>query len=415
MTVTTDEVALDSADALPPGQRIAKKPFKRFLLGQTAYDFWGRRWWGYGISLALMAISVVTLSLNWLNLGIEFEGGIAYDVPATDSFDTDDARSVLDAAGLDGSDAKVEQRRSSSGDFIKIQIEDEPAEVREAVQEALAEQAGVDPADVSVSSVSASWGDEITRKAVMALVVFLGLIAVVIAIRFEWRMAVSAILAMLHDVLVAAGIYSLFGFEVTPPTVIAFLTILGYSLYDTIVVFDRVKDNERRIASAGLTAADLVNVSTNQVLLRSLNTSIAAILPVLSLLVVGAGILGQVTLQGFAIALLIGMLTGAYSSIFLATPLLGWFKGARGGPGAPTWLVGEDLRHVVVRGVGVLAPRGGRRRGRGTTAPRRSGEDATVETPAVAGARPAPTPRPLEASTEQLLSHPPRPRKKKRH
>ena len=154
-------------------------------------------------------------------------------------------------------------------------------------------------------------------------------------------MAVAAIIAMLHDVVIAAGIYSLFGFEVTPPTVIAFLTILGYSLYDTIVVFDRVKENERRIAAAGLGAADLVNVSTNQVLMRSLNTSLSALLPVLSLLVVGAWILGQVTLREFALALLIGMLTGAYSSIFVATPVLGVLKGGRRGG---EHLVGEDLR-----------------------------------------------------------------------
>ena len=237
--------------------------------------------------------------------------------------------SILEAHGIDGNHAKVEERESAQGDIVKVQIEEIPADVRVSLQEAFADTAGVDAADVSVAAVSSSWGEQITRKAVIALLVFLLLFSIVIAIRFEWRMAVAAIIAMLHDVVIAAGIYSVFGFEVTPPTVIAFLTILGYSLYDTIVVFDRVKENERRIAAAGLGAADLVNVSTNQVLMRSLNTSMSALLPVVSLLVVGAWLLGQVTLREFALALFIGMLTGAYSSIFVATPVLGVLKGGR--------------------------------------------------------------------------------------
>ena len=164
----------------------------------------------------------------------------------------DDARSILDDNGLDGADATIQERSSDSGDIIKVQVDDQPAEVRDPLQEAFAEAAGVEPDDVSVSSVSSRWGWEITKKAIWALVIFLGLIALFISIRFEWRMALSAILAMIHDVLIAVGIYSVFGFVVTPATVIAFLTILGYSLYDTIVVFDRIKENERRLAASGL-------------------------------------------------------------------------------------------------------------------------------------------------------------------
>jgi preprotein translocase subunit SecF len=182
--------------------------------------------------------------------------------------------------------------------------------------------------------------------------------------------------------------------------VIAFLTIIGYSLYDTIVVFDRVKENERRITAAGLGAADLVNVSTNQVLMRSLNTSLAALLPVMSLLVVGAWLLGQVTLLEFALALLIGMLTGAYSSIFIATPVVGVLKGGRR-DGAH--LVGEDLRSVVVRGVGILAPIAPRRRAAGRAAPTPAARPTTPAAPGV------------EPTAEQLLGRAPRPRKKKRH
>jgi len=443
----TDDVAV------PHGQRIAKKPLKRLFLGQTAVDFWGQRRWGLGISALLVVISIVSLLGRGLNLGIDFEGGVAYDVPAG-QMSVEDAREVLDGVGVDGGSAKVEERSSSSGDIVKVQIGDQPEAVRVEVQEALAEAAVVDPADVSVASVSASWGEQITRKAIVALVVFLALIAVVIAIRFEWRMAVSAIVAMLHDVVVSAGIYSIVGFEVTPPTVIAFLTILGYSLYDTIVVFDRVRENERRVAAAGLTAGDLVNISANQVLMRSLNTSISAVLPVISLLVIGSVLLGQVTLREFAIALLIGMLTGAYSSVFLATPILGMLKGQLAIPGKdppatsatgtsrPTransttsasrtgrpaqHLVGEELRTVVVRGVGVLTPLTGRRRAtagrdlrRGRAGSDGGGPDGVpAEGDTMVAERPRPSSQAVlaaEATTEQLLGREPRPRKKKRH
>jgi preprotein translocase subunit SecF len=381
-------------------QRIAKSPARRLFLGQTAIDFWGNRRRYFAISLALIAISVASLAIRGLNLGIDFEGGVAFDVPAGE-ISVSEARDVLEAHGLDGGDAKVEERESTQGDIIKVQIEEIPADVRVSLQEAFADTAGVDPADVSVAAVSSSWGEQITRKAVIALLVFLVLFSIVIAIRFEWRMAIAAIIAMLHDVVVAAGIYSVFGFQVTPPTVIAFLTILGYSLYDTIVVFDRVKENERRMTAAGLGPADLVNVSTNQVLMRSLNTSISALLPVLSLLVVGAWLLGQVTLLEFALALLIGMLTGAYSSIFVATPVLGVLKGGRAGD---EHLVGEDLRSVVVRGVGILAPLTARRRGARTTpVPVAASTASGVAQPGI------------EPTAEQLLGRAPRPRKKKRN
>jgi preprotein translocase subunit SecF len=402
-TVDTDEAVAGQAAPEAPS-RVATTRWGRLVLGQTAIDFWGRRWWGFGLSLLLIVISVVSLSVNGLNLGLDFTGGVAWDVPAG-QLSVDDARAVLDDNGLDGSEATIQERSSDSGDIIKVQVDDQPAEVRTRLQEAFADAAGVSPNDVSVSSVSSRWGWEITRKAIWALGIFLGLIALFISIRFEWRMAVSAILAMIHDVLIAVGIYSVFGFAVTPATVIAFLTILGYSLYDTIVVFDRIKDNERRFAASGLSAADVVNVSVNQVLLRSLNTSIAALLPVLSLLLIGAGILGQVTLQEFALALLVGMLTGAYSSLFVAAPILGWLKSrepqfARRHAEARSRLVGDELRAVVIRGSASARPAPGRRRATAAAEP--------------AAKAPAPAAVPAAASPAQLLSHPPRPRKKKR-
>ena len=384
---------------------MATTKWGRLVLGQTAIDFWGRRWWYFGLSFVLIVISLVSLSINGLNLGLDFTGGVAWDVPASD-LSVDDVRSILDDNGIDGADATIQERSSDSGDIIKVQVDDQPAEVRAQLQEAFAEAAGVEPDDVSVSSVSSRWGWEITKKAIWALAIFLGLIAIFISIRFEWRMAVSALLAMVHDILIAVGIYSVFGFVVTPATVIAFLTILGYSLYDTIVVFDRIKENERRLAAGGLSAADVVNVSVNQVLLRSLNTSIAALLPVLSLLLVGAGLLGQVTLQEFALALFVGMFTGAYSSLFIAAPLLGWFKSrspqfARRHGDPDAHLVGDDLRAVVVRGTASARPSTGRRR------------VAPAEAPAP-GKTAAPAAMAPSDSTTQVLSHPPRPRKKKR-
>jgi preprotein translocase subunit SecF len=412
MTSVDTESASVGQPAPEAVTHVATTRWGRLVLGQTAFDFWGRRWWGFGLSLALIVISVISLSVQGLNLGLDFTGGVAWDVPAG-QLSVDDARSVLDDNGIDGSEATIQERSSDSGDIIKVQVDDQPAEVRSQLQEAFAKAAGVPVNDVSVSSVSSRWGWEITKKAISALVIFLGLIALFISIRFEWRMALSAILAMIHDVLIAVGIYSVFGFVVTPATVIAFLTILGYSLYDTIVVFDRIKENERRFAASGLSAADVVNVSVNQVLLRSLNTSIAAMLPVLSLLLIGAGLLGQVTLQEFALALLVGMFTGAYSSLFVAAPLLGWFKAsspqfARRHADARARLVGDELRAVVVRGSASARPASGRRRATTTTAAAAVTE-GVAEAPAPAAVIPTST-----ASPTQLLSHPPRPRKKKR-
>jgi preprotein translocase subunit SecF len=386
---------------------VASSRWRRLVMAQTAIDFWGRRRLWFGISLLLLAVTAVSLGTRGLALGIDFEGGVAWDVPAGD-LSVDDARAVLQEHGVDATNAKIQERSSDSGDLIKVQVEDQPEEVRVELQEAFAEAAGVAPEEVSVASVSATWGEEITRKAVIALVLFLGLTALYISLRFEWRMSLAAILAMLHDVVVSVGIYSVFGFEVTPATVVAFLTVLGYSLYDSIVVFDRVRDNERRVAAAGMSAGDLINVSTNQVLLRSINTTVSSALPVLSLLFIGAGLFGQVTLREFAIALLVGMITGAYSSVFLASPLLGVLKARSAtfqgrGTGRGDHLVGDDLRAVVVAGPGGV---------RSVSARRRRGAAATAEAPATdtGGEAPAVAPVPVE----RLLSHPPRPRKKKR-
>ena len=347
-------------------------------------------------------------------LGIDFEGGVAWDVPA-EEFSVDDARDVLSDNGIEADNAKIQERQSDSGSIIKVQVEDQPEGVRVEIQRAFADAAGVQVEEVSVASVSSTWGWEITKKAIIALVVFLVLIAIYISFRFEWEMAVASLVAMVHDVIISVGIYSVFRFEVTPATVIAFLTILGYSLYDSVVVFDKVRENERRVAAAGLSAGDLVNISTNQVLLRSLATTIASALPVISLLLIGAGLLGQVTLREFAIALLVGMITGAYSSLFVAAPMLGWLKSRsstfrRRKAGELDHLTGDALRQVVVSGIAGVRTSNRRRASAVTAGGVPDADEASID--ATEGAPERTTAS--APSADVLLSHAPRPRKKKR-
>jgi preprotein translocase subunit SecF len=185
--------------------------------------------------------------------------------------------------------------------------------------------AGVDPNDTSVEAVGPTFGSEITRRAIEALVIFLVVVTLFITWRFEWKMAIAALAALFHDLIITAGIYSIVGFEVTPATVIAILTILGYSLYDTVVVFDKITENVHELGSRH-TFTEIANLSMNQVLMRSLNTSATSLLPIGSLLLVGSYLLGAATLREFALALFIGIAAGTYSSIFVATPLLAEWK-----------------------------------------------------------------------------------------
>jgi preprotein translocase subunit SecF len=297
----------------------------RLYRGETTFNFVGRRWWGFGLSLFLIVVTMLSFFTRGLNLGIDFEGGVAWEVPAA-SLTVADVTEILEANGVDTADAKIQSLNGSDGPRIRVQVAEQSDATKSAVQGELAAMAKVDVQDVSVSSVSSSWGRSITEKAVRALLIFFVLVSIFIAWRFEWKMALSAILAMAHDVFISVGVYSVSGLPVTPATVIAFLTILGFSLYDTIVVFDKVHDNTTKYSASRVSYADITNISMNQVLMRSINTSLAAVLPVLSLLVLGSWILGAVALEEFAIALLVGLALGAYSSIFIATPLLAVFK-----------------------------------------------------------------------------------------
>ena len=369
--------------------------FGRLYHGETSFDFVGKRKIGFAISIILILLTLGSLFTRGLNLGIDFEGGVAWQVPSSATMDIEAARSVLEDNGVPTENAKVQNLTSGTTTSIRIQVGDQTSEVRAKVQSDLASKAQVDVNDVSVNSVSSSWGRAITEKAIRALIAFMVLVGIYIAWRFEWRMAIAAIFAMLHDVLISVGIYSIIGFEVTPATVVAFLTILGFSLYDTIVVFDKVKDNIEKFGPSRTSMADITNVSMNQVLMRSLNTSLAAVLPVLSLLVLGSGVLGAIALREFAIALLVGLITGSYSSIYIASPLLAIFKQreSRYKNLKGVHATGAELAHMVISGGAT-----------GAKSIRRQTNDLDNS---------APTSQ-VSPSSTTLLTHPPRPRKKRR-
>lgn len=270
------------------------------------------------LSMLLIFFSFAGFVTRGLDLGIDFNGGTAWEVQASDVSVADTRAALADAQALD---AKIQ---TVGGDAIRVRS---GVENVDEVTEILAGLAGVDIADVSVSNVGPSWGSQITAKARNALLIFFALIAAYIAVRLEWKMAVGALAAVAHDIFICVGVYSLFQFEITPATVIAFLTIMGYSLYDTIVVYDKVRDVVGRVSASGrYTYTEMMNLSLNQVFMRSVNTSITSMIPVASMLIVGSFVLGAVTLQEFSIALLIGIAVGTYSSIFVAAALVAVMK-----------------------------------------------------------------------------------------
>jgi preprotein translocase subunit SecF len=291
---------------------------------RTSFDFIGRSWRWALLSGTVILISLIAFATGGLNLGIDFEGGTSWQFTTAKgrTVKVADVRSVVSPLGI--SDAKV---IVVGGNSARVQSKNVSKATQDKVTDALAKYGGIKASSVSVTDVGPTWGKQVSSKALRALFIFFIVIAVYLTLRFEWKMAASAILAVIHDILVTVGVYAITGFEVTPATVVAFLTILGYSLYDTVVVFDKVKENTSQLGTArGATYSDMVNRSMNQVLMRSLNTSFVALLPVASLLVVGSWLLGALSLRDFGLALFVGLLTGAYSSIFVATPILAWWK-----------------------------------------------------------------------------------------
>ena len=293
----------------------------RLYHGETAIDFVGHRNAWFLVSAIVIFAGLVSLVLQGLNYGIDFKGGTSWEVTAP-GVSVAQARDALRPLGL--AQAKIQ---TASGDRLLVSGDNQPPEQQTKIIDKMAELGRTDPSQVSVNDVGPSWGKAVTQKARKALIVFFILISAYITLRFEWKMAVAALAAVVHDILVTVGVYSISRFEVTPATVVAFLTILGYSLYDTIVVFDKVQENTKGLSATGrMTYSDTVNLSMNQVLMRSVNTSLVAIMPIVSILVIGAGFLGATTLNDFGLALLVGLLTGAYSSIFVASPILAIVK-----------------------------------------------------------------------------------------
>jgi len=290
----------------------------RLHSGETSIDYIGKRRRWYAFSGLLIIASIAALSLQGLHLGIEFKGGSSYTVTKAGST-VAQAETALTSAGITGE--RIIQKVGN--DKVRVQTGSLSATESNAVQDSLASTFGVSVDSIDTQIIGPSWGKEITRKALYGLIGFLIVVILYLAMAFEPKMAISAIVAVVHDVFITVGIYALVGFDVTPATVIGFLTILGYSLYDTVVVFDRVRENTRSITSTSkMTYSQAANLAVNQTVIRSINTTIVALLPVGSILFVGAGLLGAGTLKDLSLALFIGLATGAYSSIFIATPLL---------------------------------------------------------------------------------------------
>jgi preprotein translocase subunit SecF len=295
----------------------------RLYRGEVSYDFVGRKRRWYAISGAILLISVVALFARGLDFSVDFKGGAVFQFSAPAATQTQ-VQNTVSSEGING--AVVQQLTGKLGNKSwQVQTDTLTSQQTFTVENALTSQLGAK--NMSTSFVGASWGGQITTKAVQALIAFLVVIVLYLSIAFEWKMAVAAFVALIHDLVIATGVYALTGFQVSPATVIGLLTILGYSLYDTVVVFDKVRENTAGlIGGARTTYSDAANLALNQTLVRSINTSLIALLPVAAILFVGGGLLGAGELKDLSLVLLVGMLSGTYSSIFIATPVLADLK-----------------------------------------------------------------------------------------
>jgi preprotein translocase subunit SecF len=297
--------------------------------GKKSVDFVGRKWLWYSISGIIILLAVLGLYFKGLNFGIEFEGGVEYNVsvPAGEATQAN-VDKISKAVADTGIDAASSPIVNTSGQTIRVQIEEVDNDQADQVQAAIAEAVNVDPlTKISAQEVGASWGSQVAQRALTGLIVFLVLVVLFIWAYFrEWKMSVAAIVALAHDVIITIGVYALSGFEVTPATVTGLLTILGFSLYATVVVFDKVRENTKNLRAVRMTYPEAANLAVNQTLVRSINTSIVALIPVGAILYVGAVQLGAGSLKDLALALFVGMAAGTYSSIFIATPLLAHMK-----------------------------------------------------------------------------------------
>ncbi|MEX2971384.1 protein translocase subunit SecF [Streptomyces sp. C184] len=294
----------------------------RLYRGEVGYDFIGKRKIWYGLSILITITAIVGLAVRGLHMGIEFSGGAVFTTPKTSVSASEAQHQAESAAG--GHQAVVQKL---GGGALRIQISGLDTKQALPVQEELAKDLNVQVKDVNTQLVGPSWGEQIANKAWLGLGIFMVLVVLYLAIAFEWRMALAALVALIHDLTITVGVYALVGFEVTPGTVIGLLTILGYSLYDTVVVFDSLKEGSKDITKqTRFTYSEIANRSINSTLVRSINTTVVALLPVAGLLFVGGGVLGAGMLNDISLALFVGLAAGAYSSIFIATPLVADLK-----------------------------------------------------------------------------------------
>ncbi|MFJ9378417.1 protein translocase subunit SecF [Streptomyces sp. NPDC101455] len=296
----------------------------RLHRGEVGYDFVGNRKIWYGISILITITAILGLTVRGLNMGIEFQGGAAFTTPKGMNASVSQAEKYAEDAS--GHDAVVQKLGDGS---LRIQIAGIDTDQSDSIKKQLSKDLDVSSENIAADLVGPSWGDQIANKAWEGLAIFMVLVVIYLAIAFEWRMALAALVALIHDITITIGIYALVGFEVTPGTVIGLLTILGYSLYDTVVVFDSLKEQTKDITKqTRWTYSDIANRSINGTLVRSINTTVVALLPVGALLFIGGGFLGAGVLNDISLSLFVGLAAGAYSSIFIATPLVADLKEA---------------------------------------------------------------------------------------
>jgi preprotein translocase subunit SecF len=293
----------------------------RLYRGEVGYDFVAKRMLWYAISILVTITAIVGLGVRGLNLSIDFQGGAVFTTPKTSVSVTDAKKAAEEDSGHD---ALVQQLGDGR---LRVQVAQIGTDKSTEIKNALAEDLNVKAGDINAQLVGPTWGQQIANKAWTGLGVFMVLVVLYLAIAFEWRMALAALIALIHDLTITIGVYSIVGFEVSPGTVIGLLTILGYSLYDTVVVFDGLKEASKGITKqTRWTYSEIANRSLNGTLVRSINTTVVALLPVAGLLFIGGGFLGAGMLNDIALSLFVGLAAGAYSSIFIATPLVADLK-----------------------------------------------------------------------------------------
>ena len=343
----------------------------RLYRGDAGLRIIPRRNLWFSIAGGLLLFSVLTFAIQGFQLGIDFRGGNELQIPASTGTLQQAEDALADALAEVPSDEPhevVSAQEVGDNTYLLRTVELTPEEST-AVRQAVADQLGISPEEISNSRVSGAWGAQVTERALLGLVIFLVLITGYLVIRFEARMAVAAVTSLLFNLILTAGIYSAVGFEVTPSTIIGFLTILGFSLYDVVVVFDKIQENTRGLTGGtAQTYAEGANLAVNQTLMRSINTSVVALLPVGGLLFIGAGLLGAGTLKDLGLVLFVGMASAFFTSIFIATPILVSLKEQE-----PR--IKSHTQRVLARRAGGGATAGGRR-----TAPARRGAGAVAST-----------------------------------